>query len=221
MKKLNLKIIIPIVVVIIAIIGILIFTSNHKEKTVELQADNDTYKIGETIQDDNFAITLKSVEFGNYIDMNTIAHPDPVFKQYKIGTGNFFLPADKENGSITAGEGKTFLFYTLEYKFIGKDPYTAYSSFGTPNVTYDNEYIFNEDYVSARNKGDGWTILCIDYNKIQIPGILSSSSNYQPLDDTNYLVRGVIRVPEKLKNDTEKTLTIQFSNLGKGIYKIR
>lgn len=222
MKKSSKIAIVVAIVAVVAIIAVVaIFMNKGKEATGETKADNKTYKIGETIQNDKFTMTLKSVEFVDFIDMHTKAHPDPVFGGYKIGADTFCSPADNENGSMTADEGNAILFYTLEYKFIGKSQYYAYSDFGKPIVKYDKEYTFSDNYLSARNKGDGWTIFCVDDNKMRTVGMLASGSQYEPLDDTTYLVRGAIQVPEKLKNDTEKSLTIQFNELGKGTYKIR
>ncbi len=48
-----------------------------------------------------------------------------------------------------------------------------------------------------------------------------NNNKYKVLDDTVYKAKGVIAVPEKVKNDSDASLTIQFSVITGKAFKIR
>ncbi len=48
-----------------------------------------------------------------------------------------------------------------------------------------------------------------------------NNNKYKVLDDTVYKAKGVIAVPEKVKNDSDASLTIQFGVITGKAFKIR
>lgn len=235
MKK-NLKIIIPVAIFIIALVIVGIIVVKNKGTSVDAKENKIpevVYKIGDTIQNENFEMTLKSVEFVDFINLST--QIDPKDNQHYYGTERFCLPIDQSGDNKVKVEeieaDSTIIAYTLEYKFIGKNKFetgdlslssfSGGSVFAGPIVKYDDEYTFDTSYFSTiKNNENGWVILNSD-GTIKFSKTYWSVNEYKPLEDKIYQVRGFIVVPSKIKNDTEKPLTIQFKTIGDSAYKIR
>lgn len=221
-KKKHTKLILIIAIALVAIIVAVVIGMSvwgKKGENKEQKTTEKNYNIGETIKNDNFEMTLKSVEFVNFINLST--ERDTKFKQNYYGTDRFCLSIDQEGDrKLTAEDEETILSYTLEYKYIGKKDYSTIASIGNPVVKYNNEYTFNTKYFSASNSGDGWIILDSD-DTIRLNNVYWGSKKYKPLEDKNYLVRGFIILPIKVKNDIETPLTIRFNGLVNDTYKIR
>lgn len=216
-KRSKLKVIISVAVaiVILAIVGVVFFTGKGSEnKSVKEKV----YEIGDTIQNEKFEMTLKSIEFVDFINVDRGEKNSNVY----YGSDNFGLALEPCKQKLTPKDNETILSYTFEYKYIGKSDFQSYFGFAKPIITFDNDYKFTTNYFSARNNGNGWTILEIDDNKMRMNDILYSGNSYKALEDITYYVRGAIIVPSQVKNNINKSLTIQFNgDIGNETYKIR
>lgn len=214
-KKPNLfAIILVIIILFIAITGVIIFKIK-KNGNSEIFPLVKTCNIGETTSNSNFEVTLKSVEFTNKINLGYMSNG--------YGISDFCLPTTKTDSSIiNSKEDSIFLSYILEYKYIGKTDYTgSEDDIAKPILTFDKDYTYLKNYMSAVNNGKNneyWTILSSDISGND--KILHSSINFRPLEDKTYTVRGFISVPSKLK-DSDKSLTIKFQTLSNNKFKIR
>ncbi len=227
-KKINIKIVIPAVLIVIftALMGVIVLIGNNGTKNIELDVTNkskDYYNVGDTITGENFEVTLKSVEFVDFINLDkktTSIYGNDYGTTF--GDDNFGLSVEPVTRRKTVEQGSAILSYTLDFKYVGKSEYRSYSTFGKPIVKYNNEYTFSQDYLSTSNKGDGWTILCVD-NKYMglVSDIYNSSDTYKPLSGITYHVRGFITIPLEVENNLERPLTIKFLNLSDKEFIIR
>ena len=174
---------------------------------------NSSSKIGDTTVDSNknFEVKLLSTEFIEQVNVDP-DDPDFFTSNFSI-TGNTLFP----------GEGHIFFLYTYEYKFVGKMEVTdTFRDYAQPTLIYDKEYTFSENYCSVRKEnkeGSKWYYLTSDvYGQLSgsKPGmkkIVFCNNTYRPLDDTTYQVRGIISVPEKVKNEP-KSLEFSLAQMG-------
>lgn len=218
-KKIFILIIIAIIIVTVTVIA--------------LFNKGDIKSIGETTTSKNFEMTLTSAEFVDKINMNTTPYYQTAY-QTVTGGKDFCLPVTEdmelnEKEMFVGKNGNTILAFTFEYKFIGTETYEDIAHiFGEPTVTYDNNYEFNGNYfVSVQDPSyhGEWLGLCTDITetiKATYGGkdILYKNHNYKPLETNTYYVRGFIAVPEEVKENTDKPLTIKIRGF-KDNYKIR
>ncbi len=210
-KKTKLStIIIIIAIIFIVIIGVILLN----RYTGILQIGKNC-NIGDTTSNSYFEVTLKNVEFTDKINLR--------YTPNSYGGAEFCLPTTETDSSyvITSKEDTIFLSYILEYKYIGKSDYSDTDDIGKPILTFDKDYTYSKDFMSAVNNGkdnDNWTILNSDISGND--KILHFSNNYRPLEDKTYTIRGFISVPAKLK-DSDNSLTIQFQTLSDNKFKIR
>lgn len=184
---------------------------------------NKNYSIGDTMINDNWEVTLKSAEFVDFMNLET----DTLGRHGGENFGSTTIEPTDKKYKLEGVNGNALLVYTFEFKYTGKETYKDhFSTVGSTRVMYDTEYSFSENYFNfvKDNKGK-WIFLNNDYNALKGVSILqnmySTSGEYKPLDDTIYFVKGVIAVPEKVKNDTEAPLTIQFADITDKAFTIR
>lgn len=222
-SKGNKKIFIFILIAIVVVIGIVYILLNKGELK----------SIGETTTSKNFEMTLTSAEFVDKINMKASQDYKTAYKTI-TGGKDFCLPVTedmelKENEMFVGKNGNAILAFTFEYKFKGTETYEDIANiFGEPTVTYDNNYEFNGNYfVSVKDPSyhGEWLGLCTDITetiKATYGGkdFLYKSHHYRPLETNTYYVRGFIAVPEEVKENTDKPLTIKIRGF-KDSYKIR
>lgn len=184
-KKSKLKIIIPIVmsIVIIAVVGVVFFISNNKEKV---------YKIGETVITDDWEFTLKDVQYGKSI-ITSLSEED------------YCLPNEK--GSHKAETGNTFVVITYNIKFLGKANTNLNAGF---TLDFDNGYIIKNNSnllpsLHLRNGIQAGTMIGNRYQSIW--DIKNDMYEFKPLEQEK-TIREYIEVPDNIINETEKSLKL-------------
>lgn len=217
------KIFIPIIIVSALIIVAVIALFNK----------GNIKNIGETTKSNIFEMTFTSAEFVDKVNMKAFQDYRTAYKTI-TGGEDFCLPVTEdmelnEDEMFIGKNGNAILAFTFEYKFIGTENYEDIAHiFGEPTVTYDNNYEFNGNYfVSVKDPSyhGEWLGLCTDISetiKATYGGkdILYKNHNYRPLETNTYYVRGFIAVPEEVKENTDKPLTIKIRGF-KDSYKIR
>lgn len=198
MKKLNLKIVIPVVVavVVLAIVGIVFLTG--KGSGNELTKEK-IYEIGETVKTEEWEFTLTNVQYGKKRSIS-LAHED------------YLLPED--NSTVTAPsyesttQGNTVVVITYNIKFLGKANTRLHAGF---KLDFDNGYIIeNNSNISPsfhiRNDlPEGYKI---DNSYQALWEIKNYDYEFKPL--TNELkIREYIEIPDNVANDTEKPLILK------------
>ena len=189
---------------------------------------NELSKIGNTTtsEDANFEMTLLSVEFADQIYFNKTSE-------------DFCTPMSDEEReanpeyALVPPEGDVFLCFALEYKFTGKEEIKDnFNDFGALCVTYNTDYIFDEGYLSFRkpSSDDEWYLFSHGYDSSEWELIKSNlglgypmgywDSTYRVLEDTIYIARGYIELPEQVRDDTSAPVEVCFPGLG-GNYSIR
>lgn len=155
---------------------------------------------------ENFEVTLTQVDFA---------------KQLVDGSGalkNILLPTE-EKTEYVASEGKVFLVYTAELNYIGKEEMNA--SLGAFELNYADGYNF-KDYrvrILRDNGKSGWVKL---RNTSQSGSVSMEFCKFEPLMDTEYILRGYFEVPEVVATNVEEPLTMTVNILGeKFTYTIR
>ncbi|MBS7298559.1 MAG: hypothetical protein KIG65_05700, partial [Eubacteriales bacterium] len=121
---------------------------------------------------------------------------------------------------LTGGDNYSLLYYTFTYEFVGKsdlDNLIVCDHFLTPCVNYLDYTIDNNYFSYVLMPDKPWYSLTtdVDWNVQKNYGIALGNLKYtyEPLEDKTYLVRGVISVPSKAKNDLESDMSITFQIL--------
>lgn len=192
-KKISkLKIIIPIVaVVIIAIVGIVIFTI--KDKGAFGETKEKIYEIGETAKTNNWEFTLTDVQFGKKISAN-------------LSSENYSLP--NEQTGNTAKEGNLFCTITYNIKYLGTSNAGLFPTF---ELISDNNYIIkNNDNLTdclyiRNNLPDGYKVGNSYKALWEEQGL---SYEFQPLS-SELKVREFMEVPENTFKEEGKSLILK------------
>ena len=168
------------------------------------QADKDCYPIGEEVSSEYFPFTVTSVNFADRVSS-------------KIGDD--FLKPDVSGslvGTVSAEKGYKWLCYDIEYTYCGKTTLSLVESLFTPTV-YFEDYEFGSDYFTFAKIDNKWFILNNDFTGVGHPLLKELSSNgyskYEPMDDTVYEIRGVIKVPDKIIGNSETPIILKLYNV--------
>ncbi|WP_036610633.1 hypothetical protein [Oribacterium sp. P6A1] len=112
----------------------------------------------------------------------------------------------------------TFLYYTFDFEYIGKNQRTSVEYDFAPRVVYNSEYTFDSDYFSmyrTRNNSivSTWANFDSDSEATATVKALGLEIGYfngsiKPLSDDIYEVRGVIQIPKKIKEDSNRELIL-------------
>lgn len=191
MKK-NLKIIIPvaIVIIILAIVGIVFFTGKGGGNG---ETKEEIHEIGETVNTGNWKITLTDVQYGKKISTN-------------LSSEDYSLPTDQSGNN--AKEGSLFCTITYNIEYLGT---TNAELFPTFQLVFDNNYIIknNDDLTDClyiRNDlPNGYKVGKSFKELWKKEGL---SYEFQPLN-SELTVREVMEVPENIFKDEEKSLTLR------------
>lgn len=161
------------------------------------------YYVGEEVSSDYFPFTVKEATFS---------------EQVVSLKSNEFLTPTTDTGSDTYGADKDYqwLYYEVEYTYKGKSTLSQVDALCKPTVYY-GEYEFNSEYFTFGKINNSWYILLSDYEGVGHPlqRDLSfySSYKYEPMEDAVYVIRGVIKVPEKAIADTETPIYLKLLNV--------
>ena len=200
------------------------------ETTVEDTNDEiiPTKKVGDTVETDLYRFTVKDAKLTDNI---LVCYGDNANKSTFVNAEEFFTATDEpfvdENGYVIEGihgfsqnkeSENTFLYYALDFEYIGKEQRTVVDYDFAPRVVYNTEYTFDSDYYSmyrTRNKSDvsTWNNFNADFDAISTVRALGLEIGYfngkiQPLSDDIYEVRGVIPIPKKIKEDSDRELIL-------------
>ena len=141
------------------------------------------YDIGEDIPSDFFPFKVTQVRFLDKVTLDT-SNPE-------------FGITDEGDQRILADDGHHWLCYSVDYKYAGKTNMNSVSSLFAPKVHY-MDYVFDENYYTFIYRKDKWYTLSKNATSIGLPLPSSIAIGYEPLDDTEYVIRGIISVPDKL-----------------------
>lgn len=175
--------------------------SNPRETT---PAGDAVYYVGEEIPSDYFPFTVTEATFSNQI--------------VSTKSDDFLTPtSDTGSGAFSADKDYQWLYYEVEYTYSGTSTLSLIESLFMPTVYY-GEYEFSSDYFTFGKIDNSWYIFRSDYDGVGHPLLKDLSSNgyhkYEPLDDTVYVIRGVIKVPTKAIEDTETPIYLKLLNVG-------
>lgn len=185
--------------------------------------NNKYYSVGDTIKNNDWVVTLKSAEFVDFMNIQTDSTGRYGGKDFGSTT---IEPASAEY-KLEGKNGNVLLAYTFEFKYTGKEEYSDnFFDVGKTHIVYNDEYNFNENYFNfVMDKEQQWVLLSNDSNAMKgvpaLQNMYTKHNKYPTLDDTVYSVKGVIAVPEKVKNDTESPLTIEFDVITDEAFTIR
>lgn len=219
-------------------------TSNHAENN-----NVNAHKVGDTVENEYYRLTLKQTTFTHKI---LVDHEDEADEDTFGNLEEFFTPTDEEmtdeNGNplggihgfyIPDGYGALFLYYNMEFEFIGKEQRSiSLDDNLSPVVSYKGD-TFDSDYISFgrifyKLKKDDlmYNVYASEFNdriwfnfnaddsfaeKVGIDlGSFDTDLKPEPNDAFRgtYEVRGVIQVPEAAAEDKESELTISFAGMG-------
>lgn len=202
-KKINFKIIIPIVaVVIVAVVGVIAVMGNKNNKTTA-ETETDTskqkyYSIGETATNEQYEFTLEKLEFVNSIyetSFSNISEND-IIKQK-------FSPVPKTQAS----EDNTIIAVKFKIKNISKESQSNMFTFGL--IDYNNGYQFDSMSSQGATMKE---VNLIRYNNNNIyKQYTFSTTQLQPLSEAVTL-EAFFEVPKELKENQNTQLI--YKNLG-------
>lgn len=202
------------------------------EGTTEIEksetSDETTLQLNEPASYENWEFTLTNVEFADELYTNPHEHKN----DYKYSPDDkFMLPlANNETNrgtqEIEADGEHILLTYTFTYKYTGKTVQKDLHTTGAPYVYFGNDYIFSgmaqddiapSEYMAVimLQEPPAWNLLSyagmdstITYNfNIRTQ---NTDYEYEPLDGTIHEVRGYIKVPREIYENTNESLSICF-----------
>ena len=186
-RKLNLKIVKPVIVAIIVTVVGIMFATNQNKESKETQAETvieekELHQIGETVVDDDLEITLKYFQFVDSVyDSNAL----------KTYVGNL------SNSKPSSDNALIEVNYTI--KNVGKEARTLLITFG--GVDYNDGYLFTaDDPVGIHLVKSGKTV-----------SIASIITSVQPLSEA-VEVLAFLEVPKELKENTSAPLIYNCYN---------
>lgn len=218
-KKIDLKIIIFIAIVIIAIVGIVIFITKNKEIPTETKPESKisetTYKIGDTVKTDIVEFTLNDSQL-------TIALSNK-------NDENYYLPKEynaKEDvgNPYVASVGHTFAYVDLTLSAIDRSKVNIQNASSLCNkVFYQNKECnqsatlgLEKKIISITNTINGkWkhntstNILLSPSEKSQFRGYIDLNVNIENLKDTYYIT---FKLPNSKGNTQDFTYEINAEN---------
>ena len=186
--------------------------SSQTETETNNQTDTSevSYGVGDTISGDLFVFTLNSAEFTDVIEYSASKDSDDFFIPYSAEL------VQGENKAILGNDEKTWLYFSGEFEYVGKDTFTLVSHCFIPTVKYD-EYNLNSNYVTfMRINKKEWFNHSTDLLQSEIKGLglslgYRTSLKLEPLTDDTYEVKGAIQVPKKVSDNAEAEIILQFS----------
>lgn len=199
-------------------ISLCLVACGNKENTEGVAEAQKVSGVGDTASDDRFSITLKKAEF-----TDTIKYP--LYNPGNAGK-NFFVPTTRDNliqGQDNAlltneSDDKVWLYYDLEFEYIGKESYGLTDLAFTPVVSYQ-DYVFDTIYLSfLRINEDSWSNLNTDLSQSEISAIGLSlgyltTLKLEPLTSDSYMIRGAIKVSKTVADDIDNDVTIRLSGV--------
>ena len=188
------------------------------------------YAVGEEIETERFRFTLKSAELAANI---VVCYGEKADKATFTRAEEFFTPSDSpfkdEDGNVIEGvhgfslredSDTVYLYYTLEFEYIGKESYSIANLSFSPTVCY-KDYTFNSDYFSFYREKKGadvsqWNNFDADFDAKTTVKALGLEIGYfsgkvEPLSSTVYEIRGVIPIPKAAADDVEESLIIKLA----------
>ncbi|USF28228.1 hypothetical protein N510_003187 [Firmicutes bacterium ASF500] len=206
--------------------------ANTDASSGEEDSSTDTHKVGDTVETKYYSVTLKDITFTDKI---LVCHGEKADKDTFGNAEEFFTPSDEafvdENGYVIDGihgfsmrqdSDNTYLYYNLEFKFIGKEK--RHSSLVItefkPVVLYE-DFTFDSDYMAFGriidkvkfNNCMWFNFNSDDYKLVRGLGLMIGGGlddELKPLSNDVYEVRGIIQVPKVVAEDKEAELTIKL-----------
>ena len=193
----------------------------------------DTNKVGDTVETENYSITLKDITFTDKI---LVCYGEKADKDTFGNAEEFFTPSDEafvdENGYVIDGihgiamrqdSDNIYLYYNLEFKFIGKEKrHSSLVITGFKPVVLYEDFTFDSDYMAFGriidkvkfNNCMWFNFNSDDYELVRKLGLMIGGGlddELKPLSNDIYEVRGIIQVPKVIAEDKEAELTIKFA----------
>lgn len=191
-----------------------------------------SYHIGDTVETDLYQIELKNAQLARNI---LVCKGENADKATFTVAEEFFTPSDTafadEEGYVVEGihgfspsksSGEIYLYYCLEFKYLGKEERTVVNYDFSPIVDYE-DYTFDSDYFSfyrtkSASETSSWSNFDSDFDATSAVRALGLEIGYfdgkvKPLSDEVYEVRGVIPVPETIADDVNATLTLHLAGV--------
>lgn len=207
-KKSKLMIIIPIAIVILAVIGIVIFTSN--KGVIPGVPGAKEYAPGETVTTSDFEITLNDVKYGN--SLCGLSQRAEYLQPGDYGT------TDNWSGyksPYIAEDGRVLVSISFNLKYTGKKK-TSYQ----PNIVldYNNGYTF--DYKENKPLNNYYSFNAGTNGNYQWK--YETRHDFEPLSTGDLEFRTYVDVPKEVMENTQNPLKVIIKLPGKTVsYKIR
>lgn len=207
-------------------------TSSEVPKESITDSEESTYQIGDTAETELYQIVLKNAELTNNI---LVCNGEKADKATFTVAEEFFTPSQTpfvdENGNVIDGvhgfstsksSDKIYLYYNIEFKYLGKEERTIANLDFSPTVYYE-DYTFDSDYFAFyRTKNDTTTSSWNNFDSDS--GVVSTvkaigleigyfSGKVEPLSNKVYEVRGVIPLPKAIADDTNAELTLKLAGI--------
>ncbi len=214
--SINKKILLSFIVILIVLIVLFLLT-RYLNKNTTKNSIPERYKIGDTQEEKNFKITLTDAKFtdnvlvclGEKADKQTFTNAEEFCTPYNsnfVDEEGYVIPG-LHGFSINKDSNNTYLYYNIEFEYVGKEPVTLVDHLFEPKVTC-NGYTFNSEYFSFYRTKSGeeitpWSNFNSEFNAISTVRALGLEIGYfsgkiQPLSKKIYEVRGLIPVSKDI-----------------------
>ena len=159
------------------------------------------YTVGDAVDSEYFPFTISDIGFAKNL---SAVHDDSYLKPKKVTA---FKPY------ILAKDGYRWLYYELNYKFAGKTEVKNVEKLFNPTVNY-GEYEFKSDYCTNILRKNTWYELDKEgYGLFPIDLNTANLITYKPMEDTTYVLRGAIAIPEKIVNEPDAPIILKLQTV--------
>lgn len=215
-------------IVFLSLCFVLIGCTGKENVKVEDNPVEKINKLGDTVETENYKITLKQGELTESI---LVCRGDDANKETFVTYDDFFTPTTElfvdENGYVVDGihgfkveNESIYFYYNIEFEYIGKTERTVVDLDFVPKIKYNEEYVFDSNYFAFyRTKSNSEISTWANFNgdKISLVRTLGLEVGYfngkiSPLSGDRYEVRGVINLPRLVYED--KNPKIEFTISG-------
>ena len=187
-----------------------------------------TKNVGDTVETELYRLTVKDAKLTDNI---LVCYGDNAKQSTFVNAEEFFTATDEafvdKDGYVIEGihgfsqnkeSENTFLYYTFDFEYIGKNQRTSVEYDFAPRVVYNSEYTFDSDYFSMyRTRNDSSVSTWANFDSdseanatVKALGLEIGyfNGNIKPLSDDIYEVRAVIQIPKKIKEDSSRELIL-------------
>ncbi len=176
-----------------------VYTTNQNETTVPIvQPEGDFFEVGKEKVIPNFTFTVNEIGFSDSIS---------------IELGDTIGIASNKGDTVKAKDGYGWLYYSISYKFTGKDKLSAQGQF-LASVQYGENHFMTPNLRFFKYDG-AWHGLDYQWGSESSIGLPLPATDmlykYDPWVEKDYEMHGAVLVATKAVDDTETPLILNFN----------